>query len=85
MVSRVRHSGCVSKTIRVSECEGATYDTVWATLCLSRGVEHGCRELNIPLRKSEPQDINEYQRRRKLAPLCISLVKMSEGLHLPLT
>ena len=59
MVSRVRHSGCVSKTIRVSECEGATYDTVWAALCLSRGVEYGCRELNIPLRKSEPQDINE--------------------------
>ena len=85
MVSRVRHSGCVSKTIRVSECEGATYDTVWATLCLSKGVEYECRELNIPLRKSEPRDINESRRRRKLAPLRISLVKMSEGLHLLLT
>ena len=30
----------------------------------------------IPLRKSEPRDINESQRRRKLAPSCISLMKI---------
>ena len=41
--------------------------------------------MNIPQKKLEARDMKESWRQRKFALSCISLVKMSEGLHLPLT
>ena len=82
IVSCVRDKGCEIRTSKMPEREGNTWFTVCAT-CLWRGLDRGWREVKIFLRKSKARDMNELQSWQKFAPLRISSVNMSEGLHLP--